>query len=243
MAICAQALLTHYGTNKLKSLDVLSTGRTEHPWPDQARRISRVQRVQQGHEGQGHQQSNVGLRVHQRTPQGRRLGCNHSQLRGAAPPDVQDPPRLQNSKLLNLSQVPAFTLPKAPKPKKDFATKEEFDKLLKFLDAKFHPYATFLFYQATRKTEAASITWKEINIAEAMYYPDSEKNKTGDDAPKPLANEVVKMLRHVVKGRTPMISSSSRTFRRRCSKKAFRKACYEAGTWARCVEVRPVRNG
>jgi integrase len=221
-----QALLTHYATNKLKSLDVLSTGEQS------IRGLTKLD------EFFGYSDSNKGTKVKDITnhkwvsgfiEERRKEGVSDATIRNsggllrqmfkiAASPEF---------KLLNPSQVPTFTMPKAPKSKQDFATKEEFDKLLKFLDKKFHPYATFLFYQATRKTEAASITWKEINLADAMYYPDSEKNKTGDDTPRPLANEVVKMLKTLVKG-----GPDDRVFSAHSEKmfqKAFRKACYEAG--------------
>jgi len=221
-----QALLTHYGTNKLKSLDVLSTGEQS------IRGLTKLD------EFLGYSESSKGTKVKDINNQmwvsgfikeRRKEGVSDATIRnsGALLRQMFKIAASPEFKLLNPSQVPAFTLPKAPKPKKDFARKEEFDKLLKFLDAKFHPYATFLFYQATRKTEAASITWEEINIAEAMYYPDSEKNKTGDDAPKPLANEVVKMLRHVVKGGPDDLVFSAHS--EKMFQKAFRRACYEAG--------------
>jgi len=220
------ALLTHYGTNKLKSLDVLSTGEQS------IRGLTKLD------EFLGYSESSKGTKVKDINNQmwvsgfikeRRKEGVSDATIRnsGALLRQMFKIAASPEFKLLNPSQVPAFTLPKAPKPKKDFARKEEFDKLLKFLDAKFHPYATFLFYQATRKTEAASITWEEINIAEAMYYPDSEKNKTGDDAPKPLANEVVKMLRHVVKGGPDDLVFSAHS--EKMFQKAFRRACYEAG--------------
>jgi len=191
-----QALLTHYGTNKLKSLDVLSTGEQS------IRGLTKLD------EFFAYSESNKGTKVKDINNQmwvsgfveeRRKEGVSDATIRnsGALLRQMFKIAASPEFKLLNPSQVPAFAMPKAPKSKQDFATKEEFDKLLKFLDTKFHPYATFLFYQATRKTEAANITWKEINLADAMYYPDSEKNKTGDDTPRPLANEVVKILKTV----------------------------------------------
>jgi integrase len=221
-----QALLTHYGTNKLKSLDVLSTGEQS------IRGLTKLD------EFFGYSESSKGTKVKDITNQKwvsgfieerRKEGVSDATIRnsGALLRQMFKIAASPEFKLLNPSQVPAFTMPKAPKSKQDFATKEEFDKLLKFLDTKFHPYATFLFYQATRKTEAASITWKEINLADGMYYPDSEKNKTGDDTPRPLANEVVKMLRHLVKGGPDDLVFSAHS--QKMFQKAFRKACYEAG--------------
>ncbi len=191
-----QALLTHCGTNKLKSLDVLSTGEQS------IRGLTKLD------EFFAYSESNKGTKVKDINNQmwvsgfveeRRKEGVSDATIRnsGALLRQMFKIAASPEFKLLNPSQVPAFAMPKAPKSKQDFATKEEFDKLLKFLDTKFHPYATFLFYQATRKTEAANITWKEINLADAMYYPDSERNKTGDDTPRPLANEVVKILKTV----------------------------------------------
>jgi integrase len=221
-----QALLTHYGTNKLKSLDVLSTGEQS------IRGLTKLD------EFFAYSESNKGTKVKDINNQmwvsgfveeRRKEGVSDATIRnsGALLRQMFKIAASPEFKLLNPSQVPAFTMPKAPKSKQDFATKEEFDKLLKFLDTKFHPYATFLFYQATRKTEAASITWKEINLADAMYYPDSEKNKTGDDTPRPLANEVVKILKTVVKGGPDDLVFSAHS--QKMFQKAFRKACYEAG--------------
>jgi integrase len=237
-----QALLTHYATNKLKSLDVLSTGEQS------IRGLTKLD------EFFGYSDSNKGTKVKDITnhkwvsgfiEERRKEGVSDATIRNsggllrqmfkvAASPEF---------KLLNPSQVPTFTMPKAPKSKQDFATKEEFDKLLKFFDKKFHPYATFLFYQATRKTEAASITWKEINLTDAMYYPDSEKNKTGDDTPRPLANEVVKMLKTLAKGGPDDLVFS--THSQKMFQKAFRKACYESGlgrdAW-KCGQCGTVKN-
>jgi integrase len=221
-----QALLTHYAMNKLKSLEVLSTGEQT------------IHGLTKLDEFFGYSETNKGTKVKDITNQKwlsgfveprRKEGVSDATIRNsgvllrqmfavAASPEFR---------LLNPSQVPTFTMPKAPKEKQDFATKEEFDKLLQHLDAKYHPYATFLFYQATRKTEAASIVWKELNLAEAMYYPDSEKNKTGDDTPRPLANQVVKALSHVVKGGPDDLVFSAHS--QKMFQKAFRRACYEAG--------------
>src|SRR5208283_1444906 len=56
------------------------------------------------------------------------------------------------SGLMNATQVPKFTMPKASKSKEDYVSLEEFEKLLKVLPERFHAYATWQFYQATRKT-------------------------------------------------------------------------------------------
>ncbi len=229
------ALLAHYATNKLKSLDVLS-GTGEHT----IRGLTKLDEFcgfKKTKTAGGSEKIEKGLKLRDITNtrwlafiEERRKtdGVSDATIRNsgvllrqmfkiAASPEF---------KLLNPSQVPAFTLPKAPKPKKDFATKEEFELLLKVLDGRFHPYATWLFFQATRKTEAASITWGQINLSEAVYYPDAERNKTGDDTPRPLSNEVVKQLQTLKAGAAddPVFSAHSE----KAFQKAFRRACYEA---------------
>jgi len=129
-------------------------------------------------------------------------------------------------KLLNPAQVPQLTMPKPPKPKKDFATREEFDRLLAAMPQRFHPYATWLFFQATRRREAFSITWSQVNLGEAVYYPNADNNKTGDDTPRPLSDEVVKALRSLPQG-----GPDAQLFSLHSEKaftKIFRKACYRA---------------
>lgn len=246
------ALLAHYATNKLKSLDVLS-GTGEHTIRGLTK-LDEFCRFKKTTSADGAEKIEKGLKIKDITnarwlsfiEDRRKDGVSDATIRNsgvllrqmfkiAASPEF---------KILNPSQVPAFTLPKAPKPKKDFATKEEFEKLLKTLDGRFHPYATWLFFQATRKTEAAAITWGQINLSEAVYYPDAEKNKTGDDTPRPLSNEVVKELRTLKPGAAddPVFSAHSE----KAFQKAFRRACYRAGlgrdAW-QCSQCGNVQDG
>src|SRR6266446_5387230 len=222
------ALLTHYATNKMKSLDILS-GTGEQT----IRGLTKLDEFfgfkSGSDKGMKIKNINNGMWVSGFIETRRKEGVSDATIRSsgvllrqmfkvAASPEF---------KLLNPSQVPTFTIPAAPKSKTDFATKEEFEKLLEHLDHRFHPYANFLFYQATRKTEAASITWGEVNLSEAMFYPNAEKNKTGDDTPKPLANEVVKILRTLRPGKADDLVFSAHS--EKSFQKAFRKACYESG--------------
>jgi integrase len=146
-------------------------------------------------------------------------------------------------KLLNPAQVPTFTLPAAPKARQDFATKEEFDKLLGELSPRFHPYATFLFFQATRKMEAIGIAWSQINLNEAVYYPNPETNKTGDDEPKPLADEVLDELKKLKVGGPDDLVFSAHS--QKAFQKAFRAASYKAGlgrdAW-QCSQCKTVKD-
>jgi integrase len=222
------ALLTHYATRKLKSLDILA-GTGEQT----IRGLTKLDEFfgfkNESDKGMKVKDINNHLWVSGFIEPRRKEGVSDGTIRssGVLLRQMFQVAGSAEFKLLNPSQIPTFTLPKAPKSKSDFATKEEFDKLLKFMDSTFHPYAIFLFYQATRKTEAASITWKEINLAEAMYYPDAEKNKTGDDTPRPLANEVIKVLRRLPQGKPDDLVFSAHS--QKMFQKAFRKACYAAG--------------
>jgi integrase len=222
------ALLTHYATRKLKSLDILA-GTGEQT----IRGLTKLDEFfgfkNESDKGMKVKDINNHLWVSGFIEPRRKEGVSDGTIRssGVLLRQMFQVAASPEFKLLNPSQIPTFTLPKAPKSRSDFATKEEFDKLLKFIDTKFHPYAIFLFYQATRKTEAASITWKEINPTEAMYYPDAEKNKTGDDAPRPLANEVIKVLRRLPQGRPDDLVFAAHS--QKMFQKAFRKACYQAG--------------
>ena len=132
----------------------------------------------------------------------------------------------QEYKLISPTQVPTFTMPKAPKARKDFATKEEFDRLLAALPVKYRPYAIWLFYAATRKNEAIAITWGQVDLANGMYFPDAERNKTGDDTPRPLADEIIQALKTI-----PQLGPDDRVFLHTAKgfRKAFRNVCLKTG--------------
>ncbi len=221
------ALLAHYVTNKLKSLEVLS-GTGEQT----IKGLTKLDEFCQFKNGVDN-----GVKVKDIT-NARWLGFIETRRKqdGVSDATIRNSGVLLRQmfsvaaspefKLLNPTQVPKFTLPKPPSPKKDFATKEEFDKLLKYLDNKFHPYATWLFFQATRKTEAANITWGQINLTEAMYFPEADENKTGDDEAKPLTDEVIKALRGLKQGKADDRVFSAHS--KKAFQKAFKRACYEA---------------
>jgi len=74
--------------------------------------------------------------------------------------------------------------------------------LLKELPARHHPFVKFLFYQGVRSGEAESITWAQIDLNRAIFFPDVERNKTGDSRVKALANHTVEALTKLVPGRS-----------------------------------------
>jgi hypothetical protein len=59
-----------------------------------------------------------------------------------------------------------------------------------------------------------------------MYYADAEKNKTGDDTPRPLVNEVVDALSGLTR-RGPDDGIFEAAHSEKMFQKAFKKACYE----------------
>jgi integrase len=220
------ALLTNYSIKKLKSLEVLSTTGEKT-----------VKGLTKLDECFGYQKGiSEGMKVKDITnarwltfiEDRRKEGVSDGTIRnsGVLLRQMFSVASSSEFKLLNPIQVPRFTLPAPPKPKTDFATKEEFDKLLKYIDERFHPCATWLFFQATRKTEASNITWGQVDLAQGVYFPNADENKTGNDEAKPLANEVIKALRGLEQGK-----ADDRVFSEHSKKafsKAFRQACYEA---------------
>jgi integrase len=226
-----KTILTHYKTNKMRSLETMASG--EHTLKGMAKLDEFF--------GWSAKSNGIKVRdinnvlwskfIEQRRSEGvsdatirNSGGCLRQMFSVAASPEY---------KLLNPAQVPTLTMPKPPKPRKDFATKEEFDKILKVLPVKFHPYITWLFYQATRKKEAQNVIWSQVDLVNAMYFPDPDRNKTADDTPRPLADEVVRQLNVL-----PQLGPDEPVFSIHTAKgfkKAFRRACLKTGlgkiTW------------
>jgi integrase len=229
------AVLSHYAVNKMKSLDILSsTGEQSIRGMTKLDEFFGYKKTQT----ENGVKIDKGIKVRDISNQmwvsgfieeRRKEGVSDATIRnsGALLRQMFAVAASPEFKLLNSSQVPTFTLPAAPKAKQDFATKEEFDKLLGALNSRFHPYATFLFFQATRKMEAISITWSQINLSEAVYYPNPEVNKTGDDEPKPLADEVAEELKKLKVGGPEDLVFSAHS--QKAFQKAFRAACYKTG--------------
>lgn len=86
-------------------------------------------------------------------------------------------------------------------PREDCLYKEDFERLVgehkqpAYLDEKFIPLATFLFYQGTRIHETLNIVWSQIDFATGEYRPSKKNNKTGDTTPKALKDTVLAILK------------------------------------------------
>lgn len=93
--------------------------------------------------------------------------------------------------------APKVFVPKAPEPKLDVLTKEQFDQLLDRktgVAKQFHGVLTFLFYQGTRITEGLNVKWSQLDLDARKYNPDPKQNKTGDGTPKTLNVNVIESL-------------------------------------------------
>lgn len=217
-----RTILLHYSTNKLRSLEVKSDG---------SQNLKGLAKLD---EFFGWSPTSKGWKVSAITnvawtrfiEQRRREGVSDATIRnsGACLRQMFTVASSAEYKLISPAQVPTFTMPRQPKPRKDFATKEEFDRLLAALPAKYRPFAIWLFYAATRKNEAISITWSQVDIINAMYFPDETINKTGDSTPRPLADEIIEALK-TIGPRNPddkVFLHTAKGF-----KKAFRKVCLQ----------------
>ncbi|PYT91368.1 MAG: hypothetical protein DMG36_18650 [Acidobacteria bacterium] len=134
-----------------------------------------------------------------------------------------------------------ITVPSPPKARKEYLCKEQFDKLLGELPARFHALLIFLFYQAVRIQETLHITWPQLNLYAGVFQPQAAENKTENDEPKSLHSEVVKVLR-------PMQKSEGLVFENITQKmfeKAFRKAMLQLGygkpAWE-CSQCRTIKD-
>jgi len=96
-----------------------------------------------------------------------------------------------------LDAVPDFELPTKPRPKLDFLREAEMLTLLEELPARLHAFIKFLFYQGVRSGEAEAITWAQIDLNKAIFFPDAERNKTGDSRVKALADHTVEALQKI----------------------------------------------
>ena len=220
-----RTVLLHYSTNKLRSLETLSDGSLN------------LKGLKKLDDFFGFSAASKGTKVRDISnvvwtrfiEERRKEGVSDATIRnsGALLRQMFTVAASAEYRLLNPAQVPTFTMPKAPKARKDYATKEEFDKLLTVLAPKYHPYILWLFFQATRKNEAIQVTWGQIDLANCMYFPDEDKNKTGDATPRPLADEVVNALKTL-----PQLGPDDLVFSTHTGKgfkKAFRQACLKAG--------------
>src|SRR5881397_3466892 len=85
-------------------------------------------------------------------------------------------------------------LPTRPKLRLDFLGEAEMLSLLDELPARLHAFIKFLFYQGLRSREAEAITWAQLDLNKAIFFPDAERNTTGDSRVKALADHTVEAL-------------------------------------------------
>ncbi len=213
-------LLDHYSTKKLKSLQVLADG-TETIWGLSAldKFFSYESETNPGNvRALSIDNAQVGKFIRER----RAGGVSDATIRGSLALLVQmfSIAKEQNK----LSEVPHFTLPEPPKPRKDFVREPQLKLLLNALPEHLRPVLTFLFYQGTRLGEASEIRWNQIDLSRALYAPDAAMNKTGDDRLRPVHDEVLAALRKL-----PADDPEARVFDTTNLVKTFRRACLKLG--------------
>src|SRR5260370_14675118 len=95
-----------------------------------------------------------------------------------------------------ISSAPKITVPAPPPAREEFLTKEQFDALFEKdgMPSKFHPVLAFLFYQGVRIGETLTIWWKQLDLNAGVFKPKAAQNKTGNDDPKSLHKEAVKIF-------------------------------------------------
>ena len=123
-----------------------------------------------------------------------------------------------------LDHVPDFELPQKPDARLDFLREPEMLNLLTELPERLHPFVKFLFYQGVRSGEAESITWAQIDLNRAIFFPDAERNKTGNSRVKALADHTVQALRKLAPSKPEDLVFDTTNY-----KKEFRKACLKLG--------------
>ena len=148
-----------------------------------------------------------------------------------------------------LTVAPKVTIPAAPKAREVYLSKEQFDSLVsdKGISSHFYPVLTFLFYQGVRISETMDILWKQIDLDNGVFLPDSDKNKTGNKDPKPLQKETIKALR-TIKRDGEYVFEGARSEGGNVAKKfekAFRAAVLRLGfgksMW-QCFQCRATKN-
>jgi integrase len=111
-----------------------------------------------------------------------------------------------------------------PNARLDFLREPEMLNLLTELPERLRPFVKFLFYQGVRSGEAESITWAQIDLDRAIFFPDAERNKTGNSRVKALANHTVEALRKLTPGNPEDLVFDTTNY-----KKLFRRACLKLG--------------
>ena len=182
-------LLRYMRTNRLKSLETLSDGRES------------VKGLTKLDEFFGFTPDNPGMKIsdfNSKTWEEDFIGARRTE-------GVSDGTIVNSAKLLRqmfslaitnkrIQSKPQIACPSAPDPRVTVLYKEQFDQLFLKADKKYRRLLTFLFYQGTRVGETLDILWKQIDVSTCVYRPNPRKNKTGDDKPKPLHEEVIHAL-------------------------------------------------
>ncbi len=148
-----------------------------------------------------------------------------------------------------LSVAPKITIPTPPKAREIYLSKEQFDVLLSEngMYRRFHPVLAFLFYQGVRINETLNIIWKQIDLQNGVFLPDSDNNKTGNKDPKPLQKETIKALKGI-KRESEFVFDDARSEGGNAAKKfekAFRAAMLRlkfGGPKWQCSQCRAVKN-
>lgn len=181
-------LLRYMRTNKLKSLETLSDGRES------------VKGLTKLDEFFGFASDNLGMKISDFNSKMWEEGF----IAARRAEGVSDGTIVNSAKLLRqmfslavtnkrIQAKPQVACPSAPDPRVTVLYKEQFDQLLtkNAIDKKYHRLLTWLFYQGTRVGEALNITWKQVDLNTSTFRPNPRENKTGDDTPKPLHEEVI----------------------------------------------------
>jgi integrase len=127
-----------------------------------------------------------------------------------------------------LTVAPKVRIPKAPKAREVFLTKEQFDLLLEpnGMEERFYPLLTFLFFQGVRISETLNIEWRQVDLENGVFKPNADRNKTEDDRPKPLQRQTIQALK-TIKRNGDFVFEDARSVGENPSKKfekAFRAA-------------------
>lgn len=184
-------LLRYFRTNKLKSLETLADGRES------------VKGLTKLDEFFGFTDDNPGMKMSEFNSKIWEEGF----IAARRAEGVSDATIVNSAKLLRqmfslavtnkrINAKPQIACPTPPDPRVTVLFKEQFDQLFgqSGMDKKYHRLLTWLFYQGTRIGEALDILWKQIDLDGAVYRPNPRRNKTGDDTPKVLHEEVIAAL-------------------------------------------------
>jgi integrase len=189
-------LLRYFRVNKMASLEVLADG------TESAKGLTKLDEYMGFNAGTG--EKGMKIAVFSRNDwddnfitKRRREGVSDATIRNSA--KLLDGMLKKAVENKRLTVAPKVTIPAAPKAREVYLSKEQFDTLVsdKGMSSRFYPVLTFMFYQGVRITETMNIVWKQIDLGDGVFLPNSDENKTGNKDPKPLQKETVKALRTI----------------------------------------------